>query len=173
MTTVRLSLATHLKVVVLLAVNLAIIRWGVRLPNLLANGMIQEIVVGGAPLASLLAYGLMASFRDRTHQGSYQRFWAGFSTFGTGTLGLYVFACLRYGQHVNRYLDVPISGLDRVLRNIGLAERPGEYGFRYGLVIATIVLLLAVPQLSLAVFGGWMVERTPWRSFGSKCERPG
>ena len=100
-------------------------------------------------------------------------FWVGFSAAGLGALGLCIFICLRFGGAVNRYLDFLTSPLEYLLRSLGLADRPGEHGFRYSVVILTIVLLLALPQIALAVFGGWMVERTQWRSLGARRERIG
>ena len=69
MTSIQFSLATVMKVIVLIAANCMAIRWGLGLPNLMANSMIQEIVTGGTPMASALVFGLVLAFHDRLRRG--------------------------------------------------------------------------------------------------------
>ena len=68
MTSTRFSLATVQVAVVFVAANFAAIRWGLGLPNLKANGMIQEIVIGGTPMASLLALGAVLAMPGPTRR---------------------------------------------------------------------------------------------------------
>jgi hypothetical protein len=154
----RFSLATIQVAVVFLAANFATIRWGLGLPNLKANGMIQEIVIGGTPMASLLALGAVLVMRGPTRRGVRRSFWSGFGMMGICALGLFVVACLRFKATVNCYIDSSVSALDAALYHIGLMWRIGDHGLRYAIVIATIVMLLALPQVGLAVLGGWVTE---------------
>ena len=158
MTSTRFSLATVQVAVVFVAANFATIRWGLGLPNLKANGMIQEIVIGGTPMASLLVLGAVLAMRGPTRRGVRRSFWIGFGLMGTCALGLFVVACLRFKATVNYYIDSSVSVLDAALHHIGLMWRIGDHGLRYAIVIAAIVMLLAVPQVGLAVLGGWVTE---------------
>ena len=158
MTDTRLSLVTVQLVVAFFAANLAAIRWGLGLPNLKANGMIQEIVIGGTPMASLLAFCAVLAMHNPTRRVARRSFWVGFGVTGTCALGLFVFACLKFKNTVNDYIDPSVSALDAALHRMGLMWRLGDHGLRYAIVITAIVLLLALPQVGLAVMGGWVAE---------------
>jgi hypothetical protein len=158
MTSTRFSLATVQVAVIFVAANFAAIRWGLGLPNLKANGMIQEIVIGGTPMASLLALGAVLAMHGLTRRSVCRSFWIGFGLMGTCALGLFVFTCLRFKATVNHYVDSSVSVLDAALYHTGLMWRIGDHGLRYAIVIAAIVMLLALPQVGLAVLGGWVTE---------------
>jgi hypothetical protein len=155
MTGARFSLATLLQTVAFFAANFAVIRWGLRLPNLIANGMIQEIVIGGTPMASLLVVGAVLVMHSSTRRDVRRSFWIGFVAVGIGALGMFVFSCLRFKATVNDYLDSSVSALDSALDHMGLIWRVGDHGLRYAIVITAIVVLLSVPQIGLAVLGGF------------------
>src|SRR3954462_10012365 len=96
MTGTRFSLRTLLLTIAFSAANFAVIRWGLEQPNLKAGGMFQEIVVGGTPMASLLALGAILTTRTSTRRDPRRGFWIGFVATGTFALGFFVFSCLRF-----------------------------------------------------------------------------
>jgi hypothetical protein len=158
------SLATLLLTVAFFAVNFSVIRWGLGLPNLNANGMIQEIIIGGTPMATILLVAAVVAMRRSTAPGSRRSFWIGFVATGTCVSGLFVFSCLRFKPVVSNYIDSSVSVLDSALRHIGLIWRVGDHGLRYAIVIAAIVVLLGLPQFGLAVLGGFIGEFSRRRS---------
>ena len=149
------SLSTLVCLVAISAFTFAMVRWGLHLPNLMVNDLVQEIVIGAAPMVSLLglASGRVWSGRSR------RRFWVGFLAFGSVALAAYVghayFLC-RPGEHYSGNYEIAINGL---LRRAGMTWEPGEHGVRYAIVIVSLVVLLALPQVLFAVLGGWLVGR--------------
>jgi len=158
MTSARFALATLLATVAFFAANFAVIRWGLGLPNLKANGMIQEIVIGGTPMVSTLLVGAVLAVHRSTRREVRRSFWIGFVAMGTCAFGLFVFSCLRFKATVNYYIDSSVSALDSALRHVGVMWRLGDHGLRYAVVIAAIVMLLSLPQIGLAVLGGFVAE---------------
>jgi hypothetical protein len=158
MTSTRFSLAALLVTVAFFAANFAVIRWGLGLPNLKANGMLQEIVIGGTPMASMLFVAAARATHRSTRRAVRRSFWIGFVAMGTCALGLFVFSCLRFEATVNAYIDSSVSALDSALRHTGLIWRVGDHGLRYAIVIAAIVALLGLPQIGLALLGAFVAE---------------
>jgi hypothetical protein len=120
----------------------------------LANGMIQEIVIGGTPMASTLVVGTVLATRRPTRRDIRRSFWVGFVAMGTCALVSFVFSCLSCKATVNYFINSLVSALDSTLHHIGLTWRVGDHGLRYAIVIAAIVMLLGLPQIGLAVLGG-------------------
>src|SRR5687768_15793975 len=78
----RFSLSNLVVLVALIAITCAIVRWGLRLPNLMANASIQPIVIGSAPVVTLLSLGLILTLYDLVHRRVLRPFWVGFLAFG-------------------------------------------------------------------------------------------
>jgi len=158
MTSPRFSLASLLVAIAFFAANFTVIRWGLGLPNLNASGMIQEIVIGGTPMASTLIVGAVLAMHGSTRRAVRRTFWIGFVATGTCALGSFVVSCLRFKATVNSSIDSSVSAIDASLHHIGLTWRVGDHGLRYATVIAAIVMLLGLPQIGLAVLGGVVAE---------------
>lgn len=159
----KFSLSTLALAVALVAVNCAIVRWGLRLPNLMANDLIQPIVVGSAPMVGLLALGLILTVRGWILQDECPPFRLGFLVCGAIGLTAYVihayFIC-RPGQHYSTDYEMAINAtLLRCCLTWGSRNLGGD-ALRHVVVITSLVFLLALPQVIFAVMGGWLAARS-------------
>jgi hypothetical protein len=158
----QVSLSTISGAIAVVAVTCAIVRWGLGLPNLMANDLIQPIVIGSAPMVSLLALGSLLTLRDWSLKGECRPFWIGFLTCGSIALVIYVLHAdllCQPGRHYSVDYELALNAL---LRRCGLdwdPGNPGGHAVRYVIVIVSLVLLLALPQVLFAVLGGWLAER--------------
>ncbi len=162
----QISLSTVAQATAVVALTCGLVRWGLRLPNLMANDLIQPIVIGSAPMVSLLALGLLVTARDRVRKGTFRPFWVGFLLCGSIGVVAYVshayFVCWP-GHHYSTNYEM---ALNAILRRCGLTwdpENPGGHEVRYMIVIVSLVFLLALPQVLFALLGGWLAERNLWR----------
>src|SRR4051794_2204428 len=87
---VQISLSALTLAVAAVAVIAAIVRWGIGLPPGPANGLIRVIVIGVAPMASLLGLGFLLTLRDWSGRGECRSFWLGFLVCGSIAVIAYV-----------------------------------------------------------------------------------
>jgi hypothetical protein len=152
-------------VVPLVAVNCAAVRWGLRLPNWLANGQIQLIVIGSASTMSLLAIGLAMAVRDWLSRRSVRPFWLGFLACGAVGVTAYIVHARFFCPPFHHYSVNYEVWLGAVLRRCGMTwnpRNPASNPARYAIIITALVILLSLPQVAFAVLGGWLAERSRW-----------
>jgi hypothetical protein len=161
----RISLSALLWTVAFTAVAFAIVRWGLRLPNDLANGSIQPIVIGSAPMVSLLALGLILTLKDWVQHGSFRPFWLGFLPCGLIAVAVHAAHAILISQPFHHYSVGYEMMINTILRRCGMTwdpQHPGGHAVRYAIVITGLVLLLALPQFIFAFLGGWLLGRSRW-----------
>ncbi len=151
----RVSLTTLSLVVAVVAWDCSVVRWGLGLPNLLANQLIQPIVMGSAPMGGLLAFGLISVILGGRSQGAWRPFWLGFLACGSVGLILHVlhayFVCSP-GRHYSNDYEMAIHDW---LGRCGVPRNSvGARDLHFVLVIVSLVVLLALPQVLLGILGG-------------------
>jgi hypothetical protein len=159
----RISLSTLVLAVAVIGVICGIVRWGLRLPNLLANQAIQPIVVGSAPTVALIGLGCLLTLRDWVRRERPRPFWMGFLACGTIAVIAYSAHSLFIGQ--DHYAGDYEMMFNAALRRCGMTWNPGapaDDTARYPIVITGLVVLLALPQVLFATLGGWVMERSSW-----------
>ena len=165
MSRLRISLSALLWAVAYLAVVCAIVRWGLHLPNGLANDSIQPIVIGSAPMVTLLALGLILTFKNWVQSRQFRPFWIGFLPCGFMAVAVYAAHTILISQPSHHYSVGYEMMLNTILRRCGMTwdpQNPGGHTVRYAIVITGLVLLLALPQFIFAIFGGWLLEQSRW-----------
>ncbi len=99
-------------------------------------------IVGTLPMANLLVLGIVRLARARAREEAARRFWAGFETFGGVAMLLFLVFSALAGHSLHKAVDDMVRPLARV----GVP------------ILAVIFPTLLVPQLSFALFGGWIAR---------------
>jgi len=140
----RFSIFDLMFLVALVAADLVLWRSFDQLRGFRSHEFAELFIAGVLPMANLLALGMMRLFRARSGEDAARSFWAGFETFGGFALVLFV-VCSVFASHP---LHTAIDDLVWPLRN---AVKP---------IVVIIIPALLLPQLALALFGGWMASRS-------------
>jgi hypothetical protein len=110
--------------------------------------LIELIVVGALPMANVLALGLYPILMPRHRHERGRPGWVGFEVGGLAAL-LFYLACSLTMTH-------PLhQGVAHLLRALGFV--PGK------VFLAGAVVLLLLPQLALALLGGWLCRTSRFR----------
>jgi hypothetical protein len=126
-------------VVLIVAVDLATIR--LPLSGRPINGI--ALVLGGVPMANLLALALLSLIAERPVRLPDRRFWLGFEIAGALALLVFVWVTLTHP-------DAMLNMLSEGLRSMAV---PGRWMF------PAAALALLAPQVLLALLGGYLSER--------------
>lgn len=108
----------------------------------------HEYVIGVVPMASLLLFGLLVAGSDLWRRGECHPFAVGFELAGWASLFFYVsFMAINF-ENGRRWLDVILPTTQWFFRRSALIY--ADYD-----VLAFQTLLFFIPELVLAVIGGW------------------
>jgi hypothetical protein len=102
------------------------------------------LLLGGLPMANILAAGLLTVLPDRSWRAVYRPWFVGFEVVGWTALLLYS-SCAYYHPEALRESVVP------ALRSLRALGNPA--------FITAVMAALTVPQLCLALLGGWLNQR--------------
>ena len=131
----RVSIATLMAAVMLIAIDCAVLR------SLRTDTSFVAVASSGIlPMASLLAGGLVLLVRGLWWRGECHPFLVGFEAFGVAALGLYVAWYMLAVESLAAYVEAVLSPLD--------ARTPGW------LSTSALSVALTWPQLLLASVGG-------------------
>jgi hypothetical protein len=133
----RCSIAGMMAAVVLVALDCMAIR--TPLSGLSVTACM--LLLGGLPMANILAAGLLILLADRSGRGVYRPWLVGFEVAGWTALFLYA-SCAYYRPYALREYVVHALTSLRALGNSAL--------------ITAVVVALSAPQLGLAILGGWV-----------------
>jgi hypothetical protein len=107
------------------------------------------LVVGALPMVNVLAAGmLIARQRPRSRP-----FLLGFEAFGTMALALYVVLAISFRREVVMFYVQPV--LDPIIRRMGTGPPLVSIPVR----VSVCVVLLVLPQMALALIGGFVSRR--------------
>lgn len=157
----RISLSTLVLALAVIAVICGFVRWGLGLPNLMANGAIQPIVIGSAPTVALLGLGFLLTLSDWVRREKSRPFWLGFMACGSIAVIAYA-AQANFISPTHHYSVDYEMMLNAALWRLGMTwdpRNPGGHAVRYPIVITGLVVLLALPQVFFATLGGWLMVR--------------
>jgi hypothetical protein len=146
----RFSIAGIMVAAAIAALNLTALRFLLEdaAPPAYRSEAVEVLCVGVPPMASLLALGALILYRRRAGQEKPHTFLPGFEIFGTAALLLFVALACYAPREVVDYLR-PL--LDLLERSIGRASP-----LFIPVIIATVALILTLPQLAFALMGGWL-----------------
>jgi hypothetical protein len=138
----RFSISSLMAVVLVvaldcMALNMLIVRPLFRVP------LSELILLGALPMANILTIGLLRLWADRKGWGRTRPFLVGFEVCGWVTLLVFVTCAV---LATDSFHDV----VGDILRSCLSPENP------LFLILAVVILLL--PQLALAVVGGWLIK---------------
>jgi hypothetical protein len=119
------------------------------------------LVLGGSPMQIALMLGLLLMFRRRGRMEKPNSFLIGFEVVGWLCLLIYVVLCFQVSRSIDRHLGDTLGPLLLVtgFRHFSMPD----WIIRVGLAMS----YLTIPQLTIALVGGWISER--W----SKRTHPG
>jgi hypothetical protein len=120
-----------------MAINMLIVRGLLRAP------LSELILLGALPMANILAIGLLRLLADRNGRGRTRPFLVGFEVCGWVTLLVFVTGAVLAAEPF-------ADGVGDILRSCLRPENP--------LFLIGAVAILLLPQLALALVGGWLVE---------------
>lgn len=151
----RISIARLMAVVLLIALDFAVIR------SLFGNTFTAHeryYIHGLLPMTNLMAFVAMNEWRRLMRLGESRPFWTGFLASGGAALWLYsATAHLSEPNLHERYFDFVLKPLFPVLKHL-------DVHFPLGvdvLLILCYFLAMTLPQLVVALTGGWLF--TKWR----------
>ncbi len=143
----RVSIAGIMTVVVLIALNCAVIRTLVHIR--LGPPRDGLLLISVLPMANAL-FAVLIRVRAGIRRGAPRPFLIGFAAAGSAALGLYVALIMAFPHTVAHALDDSLTILDPLTRR-GIAG-----------IVAVVVLALAwnqLPILAPALMGGWFYRR--------------
>jgi hypothetical protein len=137
---IRCPIAGMMAVVALAALDCAAVR------SPLSGRPLTEtlLLLGGLPMANVLAFGLLPLLLERPGRGACRPCLVGFETVGWSVLLLYA-SCAFYHPEALR------GGVVRALASLSALGNPA--------FLAAAAAALLSPQLSLALLGGWLNRR--------------
>ncbi len=127
-------------VVVLAALDFAAFRY-----PLIGRPFIEVLLVlGGLPTANILAIGLLLLCRESWANGVRRQRLVGFEVVGWATLLVFAAVAIHHSDAIQDYVQLAI-------RKAGL--------WRIGRVFVAAAAFLSIPQLFIALLGGWLSTR--------------
>ena len=166
----RVSISTVMAVVVVIASDAAIIRallrsQGTGLPALFQARAL--LVLGILPMASLLVVIALVTLPKLIRTGAQSALFWGFEVCGGAALVGFVLLSVLIPAEVNSYLEFGVEPFRRMImwsasRSASLLGRMPtwlDFFLEDGLDCAPIALVFGVPQLGIALLGGWLARR--------------
>jgi hypothetical protein len=142
----RFSISRMMAVILIVALDFWI---GRALMNAPLFGPGSELIVFGAlPMTGILAIGLLFLFKSKDKQGHVYPALVGFEVFGGSALLLFIGSSLMATRAIH-------EGVGSLVRAMHISPGP-----MFAMTAATLVLL---PQVALALFGGWLCGRYTFR----------
>jgi hypothetical protein len=148
----RFSIAWIMAIIVIAAIDFAIIR---ALDG--TNTVIGALLVfGSMPMASILVLGIPSLVRGFTGRGKIRPFLAGFEGVGWTILLVYTGSASLFPESVAGAIDLSSQFLMSLI-GLDTADGPDPDRQLFGLFVVVLILLL--PQLFVALVGGWLNQR--------------
>jgi hypothetical protein len=137
----RITIAWMMAIIVVAAIDLAAIR-----ALYLTKSVIGALIVfGSMPMASILVLGVPSVVKGPSGRGKIHPFLIGFESVGWTVLLVYTGSAILYPEFVGELVQ-------RLLESFGLPLVSGTNP----LVLFCVVLIPLLPQLALALVGGWL-----------------
>jgi hypothetical protein len=141
----RFSIAWIMAIIVIAAIDLAAIR-ALDETNTVIGPL---IIIGSMPMASILILGIPNLVRGSTGRGKIRPFLVGFEGVGWTVLLVYTGSAILFAESVAEAIDLSAYFLMSLI---------GVDTFQlFGLFV--LVLLLLLPQMFVALVGGWLNQR--------------
>jgi hypothetical protein len=148
----RFSIAWIMAIIVIAAIDLAAIR-ALDGTNTVIGAL---IVVGSMPMASILVLGIPNLVRGSTGRGMIRPFLVGFEGVGWTVLLVYIGSAILFAESVAGAIDLSAQFL---MSLIGLDTANGSDPAWQLFGLFVFVLFLLLPQLFVALVGGWLNQR--------------
>ncbi len=162
MTLPRISIAVLMVIVVIIAVDIATIRelmhsnWQITVKTMAITTIgIVVFALGVLPMASLLAIAAVIGFPKRSRGGVISSRLLGFQLFGWASVALFIILSVISTSSVITHVEVIVLTILPLLA--GAIRMPEWASLCLELGLASI--LFTVPELLIALFGGWLIGR--------------
>ncbi len=149
----RFSIAWIMAITVIAAIDLAAIR-ALDQTSTVTGAL---IVFGSMPMASILVLGIPNLVKGATGRGKIRPFLAGFEGVGWTVLLVYTASAVLFAESIVESIAVAALFLLSLIGLETAAYRTDAAGQLFGLFI--FVLFLLLPQLFIALVGGWLNQR--------------